>query len=258
MYTMIVVDDEAEIRKGFCTYFPWNEIEFEIRADFKGVLKAEEYLREHQIDVLVTDIRMRGMSGIELIEAVRNTGANMEIVVISGYRDFDYAQQVMKMRVRHYLVKPMKYAQVIEVFTEIRKELDERNGVQNGESTRMIQEKAEATKSETNEVIRRVKKYIYDHMEDVTLELAAESVRMNPQYLSSYFHQQTGERFGDYLMKKRMKEAARLLVHSPMRIQEVAMRVGYSTANSFSRSFRQIYGMTPKEYRLRRGENDDE
>lgn len=258
MYTMIVVDDEAEIRKGFCTYFPWNEIGFEIRADFKGALEAEEYLREHQIDVLVTDIRMRGMSGIELIEAVRNTGANMEIVVISGYRDFDYAQQVMKMRVRHYLVKPMKYAQVIEVFTEIRKELDERNGVQNGESTRLIQEKAEATKSETNEVIRRVKKYIYDHMEDVTLELAAESVRMNPQYLSSYFHQQTGERFGDYLMKKRMKEAARLLVHSPMRIQEVAMRVGYSTANSFSRSFRQIYGMTPKEYRLRRGENDDE
>lgn len=120
------------------------------------------------------------------------------------------------------------------------------------------QEKTEATKNETNEVIRRVKNYIYDHMEDVTLELAAESVRMNPQYLSSYFHQQTGEKFGDYLLKKRMKEAARLLVRSSMRIQEIAVRVGYSTANSFSRSFRQFYGMTPKEYRLRRGENSDE
>lgn len=55
-----------------------------------------------------------------------------------------------------------------------------------------------------------------------------------------------------------MKEAARLLVRSSMRIQEIAVRVGYSTANSFSRSFRQFYGMTPKEYRLRRGENSDE
>ena len=239
MYTMIVVDDEMEIRRGFCTYFPWQEIGFEIRADFKSAQEAEEYLKEHQTDVLVTDIRMRGMSGIELIEAVRNAGVNMEIVVISGYRDFDYAQQVMKMRVRHYLVKPMKY-------------------VQNREEVKPIQEKTEATKNETNEVIRRVKNYIYDHMEDVTLELAAESVRMNPQYLSSYFHQQTGEKFGDYLLKKRMKEAARLLVRSSMRIQEIAVRVGYSTANSFSRSFRQFYGMTPKEYRLRRGENSDE
>lgn len=88
----------------------------------KARRKQEEYLKEHQTDVLVTDIRMRGMSGIELIEAVRNAGVNMEIVVISGYRDFDYAQQVMKMRVRHYLVKPMKYAQIMEVFTEIRQE----------------------------------------------------------------------------------------------------------------------------------------
>ena len=240
MYTMIVVDDEMEIRRGFCTYFPWQEIGFEIRADFKSAQEAEEYLKEHQTDVLVTDIRMRGMSGIELIEAVRN------------------AQQVMKMRVRHYLVKPMKYAQIMEVFTEIRQELDAKNGVQNREEVKPIQEKTEATKNETNEVIRRVKNYIYDHMEDVTLELAAESVRMNPQYLSSYFHQQTGEKFGDYLLKKRMKEAARLLVRSSMRIQEIAVRVGYSTANSFSRSFRQFYGMTPKEYRLRRGENSDE
>ena len=53
-------------------------------------------------------------------------------------------------------------------------------------------------------------------------------------------------------------EAARLLVRSSMRIQEIAVRVGYSTANSFSRSFRQFYGMTPKEYRLRPGENSDE
>ena len=60
MYTMIVVDDEMEIRRGFCTYFPWQEIGFEIRADFKSAQEAEEYLKEHQTDVLVTDIRISG------------------------------------------------------------------------------------------------------------------------------------------------------------------------------------------------------
>lgn len=147
MYTMIVVDDEMEIRRGFCTYFPWQEIGFEIRADFKSAQEAEEYLKEHQTDVLVTDIRMRGMSGIELIEAVRNAGVNMEIVVISGYRDFDYAQQVMKMRVRHYLVKPMKYAQIMEVFTEIRQELDAKTACRTGKRLNRFRKKRKRRKT---------------------------------------------------------------------------------------------------------------
>ena len=250
MYRLVIVDDEQEIRKGICTYFPWNDIGFAVAADFCSAQEADEYIQSHPIDVLVTDIRMRGMSGIELIEGIYKRGQRMQFVVISGHKDFEYARRVMKMGVRHYLVKPMKFAQIVEVFSEIRKELD---ALYEEELPDKTEQETKKQAEEGNEVIRRVKAYIHEHYEDATLEQAAARVRMNPYYLSSYFHQQTGEKFSDYLQRARMKEAARLLAGSELRIQEVSMRVGYTTANSFSRSFKQCYRMTPKEYRLRNG-----
>lgn len=250
MYTMVVVDDEKEIRRGFCTYFPWEEMGFHVAADFASAQEADEYLRSHHVDVLVTDIRMRGMSGIELIQRLRERGDDAEAVVISGYRDFEYARQTMKMSVRHYLVKPIKYRQIVEVFAEIRATLEAKRGELARETA---QAKESARTSEGNEIVRRIKAYIHEHYEDATLEGAAECVRMNPYYLSSYFHQQTGEKFSEYLNASRMKEAARLLLNSSLRIQEIGRRVGYTTPNSFSRSFRQYYKMTPKQYRMRQG-----
>ena len=210
---------------------------FSIVADFRSAQQADEYLRNHTVDVLVTDIRMQGMSGLELIETLRERGEKTQVVIISGYRDFEYARQAMRLGVKYYLVKPIRFAQVSEVFLMIRQELGtQSSGKGSGDKTE-------------NEIVKRVKNYVHQHYEDATLEQAAESVRMSPYYLSSYFHQQTGEKFIDYLTRARMKEAARLLLHSRLRINEIASLVGYTTANSFSRAFRQYYEMTPKEYR---------
>lgn len=249
MYTMIVVDDEQEIRRGFCSYFPWAELGFEVVADFSSAQQADEFLKGCRVDVLVTDIRMRGMSGLELIESMRSRGDTSRVVVISGYRDFEYARHAMRLGVKHYIVKPMKFAQISEVFTAIRQELDAQ-GQKGGSEAGLT---AEAPK---NDIVHRVKTYVHQHYEDATLEQAAKSVGMNPYYLSSYFHQQTGEKFIDYVFRARMKEAARLLLRSELRINEVASLVGYTTANSFSRAFRQYHGMTPKEYRLEHGRDD--
>ena len=60
MYTMIVVDDEQEIRRGFCSYFPWAELGFEVVADFSGAQQADEFLKGCRVDVLVTDTSFVG------------------------------------------------------------------------------------------------------------------------------------------------------------------------------------------------------
>ncbi len=246
MYTMIVVDDEQEIRRGFCTYFPWKELGFSIVADFRSAQQADEYLKTHAVDVVVTDIRMQGMNGLELIEAMRARGQQTHAVIISGYRDFEYARQAMRLGVRYYIVKPMKFAQVSEVFLMLHNELAS-GGTAPGSNG------GDDAAGEENQIVRRVKDYVHQHYEDATLEQAASSVRMSPYYLSSYFHQQTGEKFIDYLTRARMKEAARLLLNSCLRIHEIASLVGYTTSNSFARAFRQFYEQSPKEYRQAHG-----
>ncbi|MBQ9008398.1 MAG: helix-turn-helix domain-containing protein [Clostridia bacterium] len=246
MYTMIVVDDESEIRHGFCNFVPWSDIGFSIVADFSGAQEADDYLSRHAVDVIVMDIRMIGMSGLELIEIEAARHPETCLIVLSGYRDFDYAQRAMRFGVRYYLVKPVKYAQIMEVFTEIRHELDERRA---GPAARPESADSIAESENENPNIRKIREYIHAHIRDVTLDGTAQFVRMNPYYLSTFFHRCTGEKFIDYLVHVRMKEAARLLTTTNMRIQDIAHQVGYSTPNSFARSFRLIYGITPREYR---------
>lgn len=249
VYSMIVVDDERESRKGFCTYFPWTEIGFTILADFSSAQEADEFLGRSKVDLVVTEIKMSGMSGLELIEAQYARNPETILVVVSGYRNFEYARQAMRFGVRHYMVKPIKYAQIVEEFGRIREELDARRNVKERTIPELPGEKQDC--GEENETIRRIKEFIHAHYEDATLESAAQHVKINPYYLSTFFHQQTGGKFSDYLTRARLKEAARLLVRTSMQIQDVARRVGYTTSNSFSRSFRQCFGVTPKEYRLR-------
>ncbi|MCR4708396.1 MAG: helix-turn-helix domain-containing protein [Clostridiales bacterium] len=252
MYTMIVVDDEREIRKGFCTYFPWEKIGFSILADFSSAQAADEFLIRNPVDVVVTDIKMLSMSGLELIEAAHARAPETVFIVVSGYRNFEYARQAMRFGVRHYLVKPIKYAQIVEEFSQIRAELDaQRSGTISAGRAAEAQKTEQQGPDEENEMIRRIKEFIHVHYEDATLESTAQHVKINPYYLSTFFHQQTGEKFSDYLTRARMKEAARLLTRTSMQIQDIARRVGYTTSNSFSRSFRQCFQMTPKEYRLR-------
>ena len=247
MYRMIVVDDEREIRKGFCNYFPWSEIGFTVVADFSSAQEADEYLQHNSVDVVVTDIRLIGMSGLELIENEYRRNSDTCFIVISGYRDFDYAQQVMRFGVRHYMVKPIKYAQILEVFTQIHRELDEKRTPEASD----LNSRPDNDETENeNPTVKKIKEFIHVHYEDVTLESTAQYIRMNPYYLSTYFHQHTGEKFIDYLTRARMKEAARLLTRTSLKIQDIAGRVGYSTSNSFSRSFRLTYGLSPREYRL--------
>lgn len=238
MYSLVIVDDEYEIRNGLRHYFPWAQVGFEVAADFGAACEALDYMKEHPVDALMTDIRMPDMDGLEMIRIIRRRGLDLPIVVVSGYRDFDYAQQAMAHGVRHYVVKPTRRQNLLEVFGQVRAQLDAcaprvtpQGGVEGGDA------------------VRRINRYIDLHVQDATLNSIAGYVRMNPYYLSSFYHQQTGQKLSDYLLKVRMEHAAEKLRKTNERISQIACDVGYSTSNSFSRSFHQYFGMTPKEYR---------
>lgn len=243
VYRLVIVDDEYEIRNGLCSYFPWAQVGFEVAADFGTAAQTLSYLQEQPVDAVMTDIRMPDMDGLEMIRQIRLRGLRIPIVVVSGYREFDYAQQAMASGVRHYLVKPTRRQRIMEVYEQIRAELDAEHPPA-----------AQSARGESGDMIRRIRKYIEIHYQDATLGSIAAYVKMNPYYLSSFYHQQTGEKLSDYLLAIRMKQAAQLLKNTPMRIQEIGARVGYTTPNSFSRSFHQFFGMTPKDYRALGGE----
>lgn len=123
MLKLLIVEDEPNTRHALVHNYDWNQLGYEVCADFQSGSEALPYLQTHPVDVLLTDIVMQNMSGLELIEEVRKLNLPIECVVISAYNDFAFAQIAIKCRVSSYLLKPIEEAEVHALFDSLRKQI---------------------------------------------------------------------------------------------------------------------------------------
>ncbi len=244
MYKLIIVDDEAVIRDGLCNYFPWSESGFEVVGLFSNGQKALDYLAQYPVDVMLCDIKMPFMDGLELAKQLTEREATVKILLLSGYRDFEYARAALSYGIKDYLVKPTKYDELTKAFAKVKAELDRERAQPAPESD------SPGDGTNYNEkVIAAVKNYLQTNCQAATLEEAAALVHMNPFYLSKFFKDKTGENFSDYLIAVRMRKAAQLLNDINYKTYEVSELVGYSNPQNFTRTFKKFFGKTPKDFR---------
>ncbi|MFI3212427.1 MAG: response regulator [Eubacteriales bacterium] len=126
MYTLLIVDDEDNIRKALKHAVDWHELGFQILADVSNGIEAMDYIEKYDIDLLLTDIKMPIMGGIELARAAREIRPSMQIVFLSGHDEFDFAKQAIKYNILEYLLKPITEEQIIREFSNIKRKLDEK------------------------------------------------------------------------------------------------------------------------------------
>ncbi len=242
MYKLILVEDDYQIRNGLSRFFPWQQIGFELLQSFENGRQALEYIRDNPVDVVLTDIRMPVMDGLMLAEALKREHIPSMVVVISAYRDFEYARRAVNLGIRHYMVKSTKYDELIDVFKNIKQELDE--------SAAQEQIPPPAHEEEHGDrIIAKITQHILSSMATASLQTAAAHVNLNPVYLSRYFKSKTGTHFIDYLISVKMKRAAELLQARESRISKISEMVGYSNEKNFSRAFKKYFGVSPNEYR---------
>ena len=101
MYQLVIVEDDYQIRNGLSRFFPWQQLGFQMAGSFENGKDALEFLRQNRIDVVLTDIRMPVMDGLTLAETLKREDICVTIVVISAYRDFDYARRAVNLGIRH-------------------------------------------------------------------------------------------------------------------------------------------------------------
>ena len=124
MYSVLVVDDDKRICEGLSKHVNWESNGFlQPVMAFNGQ-EALQIFKKQRIDLLITDIRMPLMSGLELAERVSRQYINTSIVILSGYNDFEYAKTAMKFGIKHYLTKPTDLSQFSALLSEIKRELD--------------------------------------------------------------------------------------------------------------------------------------
>ena len=124
MYRVLVVDDEAIIREGIKCLFDWEKIGYVIAGEAANGEQALQKILTLEPDVVLMDIRMPGLTGLEVIHRVREAGFGGKIIILSGYTDFKYAQEAIRYGVQYYLTKPIDEDELFKILDSIRKQLD--------------------------------------------------------------------------------------------------------------------------------------
>lgn len=130
MYKMIVIDDEDIERECLASLIPWNEYGMEVVDTAWNGIEGLEKIRALKPDVVITDIKMPVMSGIQLIEKAKAEFPHTIFVVLSGYGEYEFTSQAMELGVRYYLLKPCKEEEIARVARKVREELDESRAVE--------------------------------------------------------------------------------------------------------------------------------
>ena len=149
LYKVLIVDDEQIIRDGLNSIVDWNSMGFQIEACLSDGKDALKYIKDNKVDVILTDIKMTFVSGLDVALYIYRNNLPIKVVIISGYRDFEYAKQALQHNVTHYLLKPTQLNEINRVFSEIKEQLDnelinkEKNEIErkkNKELEEMLQE----------------------------------------------------------------------------------------------------------------------
>ncbi|MBQ7793572.1 MAG: response regulator [Clostridia bacterium] len=125
MYNLILVDDELTELELLASLLDWAEYGFNSPHIFETPSEAIEYIGTHDVDVIISDIKMPHMNGIEFSKYISENYPDIIFVLLSAYEDFVYAREAIKYHVFDYLNKPIKYSQITELFTRIKQQLDE-------------------------------------------------------------------------------------------------------------------------------------
>jgi two-component system response regulator YesN len=125
MRKLIIADDEKWVRTAVKTLIPFEELGLSLASEAANGIEALELCRQHEPDILVTDIMMPGLTGLELTKELRRLFPKLKIIIISGYNDFEYARTAMKYGITDYLLKPVEENELIQVLKRIRSEIDE-------------------------------------------------------------------------------------------------------------------------------------
>lgn len=126
MYKVLLVDDEDIEREAMAAIIPWEKVDMELTDMAWNGIEGLEKIQTHEPDIVITDIKMPVMDGIELIKRAQKLCPHTAFVVLSGYGDYEYTSKAMELGIRHYILKPCDEEKIVEVLTNVKHDLMER------------------------------------------------------------------------------------------------------------------------------------
>ena len=238
MYRVMIIDDEMSARRLLQASIDWKSLNMELVGEAASGIEAINTIDELRPDIVFVDINMPFMNGIEFTQVATERYTDLVIIILTGFDDFEYARQCVRLPVVEYMLKPFVRQEVTEVLTKIKENLDKHN-------TR----RQEIGRDITTTDIEQIMQYLRDNFTESNINLTsvAQHFGFNPSYFSRKFKQETGKSFIEFLIKCRM-ELAIGLAGTSEKMFCTANAVGIPDPNYFGRCFKKYTGISYSEY----------
>ncbi len=240
-YNVLLVEDERFLRQSIVRTINESEDAFKVTAQASNGTEALACLEKEDIQIVITDIQMPVMNGLELAKHINSQYPDTITIILTGYADFEYAQEALRQHAFEYLLKPVDEEILHKVLTKA--------GLQLGQVNLSV-DTNEFGNYDAREQVDYLVNYIQEHyMETVDIGIMAEQMGFTSAYLSKIFKRFTGTTPIKMLTNIRIHNAKKLLKNTNLSIQEIGKQVGYPDQFHFSKTFRKVVGMNPSAFR---------
>lgn len=249
MFRVVIADDEETIRSGLKKLIESYDLNLTVVAVAKDGEEALQFINKYRPEIILMDINMPFMNGLEAIEEITKVDSEAKIIIISGYDQFNYAQKALELGVYSYVLKPIQFREfkntIVKAMDSYCKRMWELNKIKDSDFD-----------LETHESIGcQVVNYIKEHFtqNDLTLKMISDNLHISQSYTAKIVKQQTGCSFTCYLNNLRINMASKILLDKDKSctINEIAEMVGYSSQHYFSRTFKNYTGISPMQYKAK-------
>ncbi len=253
MFKILVVDDESLVRRGIVMETDWNALDCMVVAEASNGEEGLEAARRYRPDLIICDIRMPKMDGIEMLTRLREEGNEAHVIFLTAYSDFSYAQSAIRLSASDYLLKPFEDGELEKTVLAIKNKMEAKKQEGDTAHEQDVLSHSSIRKGEKSKYVTEALNYIKEHYGeyDISVRKIAGSLGLSEGHLSHIFKKETDYTINAYITRYRIRSAMKLLQNCRYKVYEVAEMVGYKDITYFSTIFKKIAGVTPSEYQDR-------
>ena len=234
---VLLVDDEIMIREGFKRLFDWETHNCEVVGEAADGMEALTRIDTLHPDIVIMDINIPVMNGLKVIAQARLKYPDTAFVIVSGYDDFSYCREALRLHITDYILKPVNYEEFGSCIDNLRIAMYRQHSDENNEQ-------------QEERTIHSITRFMQEHLsEEISLTVLAEEFHLNPNYISQLFKNEIGVGFLSYLTSLRLEHAKKLLLTTDLSVSEISEQSGYSDYRVFTKIFKKSESVTPSQFR---------
>lgn len=240
--TVLIVDDKPKLLDSLSMIL---ETDFNVLTALNGMDGISSFQNNPAISIILLDIDMPVMNGIEALERIREISSDVKVVIMTGKSCHDYAKKCANLNVQRYMEKPFKAEKLIELMKKV-------IGIKDHKILKDILKDGYDTRSVSiSQIVKGALHYIdINFHTEFNVKHISDHLDVTHEYLSRKFHKECGIQLVEYINRYKIEKSQEYIALSPQRtIGKVASSVGVNNINYFSRIFKKHTGMTPSQFR---------